>query len=399
MDLTEIEHRLGKSLFDQQREAIDEMERQSEYQAQQPRMLIHFPTGKGKSVTALACLAFAGYSEAVVITPPATYAAWTAQGEALGISVQCMSHEKFRQKDTKLLRTKPVIADEFHKFGGHKGKGWMKLDRLARGLQAPLILMSATPNYNDAERVYCIHHVLDPVAVKGGFIEFIYKNCTTEPNYFAIEPKVTGFLNYQGENAAALYLADLPGVVYLEDDLIYSITDIPVAEKISQEIVDFGYDRRNHRMIASIMEGKHTTINQSLIDDDGLFDDDAMGELYQLVGDEPTLIFCNHKTVAKALGRSITKQKGWTHYVVHGETPLKMKEHAMREFIAGRYQVLVATASLATGPDGMDKVCDQLVIVDDTEDDALRRQLIGRIMPRGSDTDASNKRVHRLVLS
>jgi hypothetical protein len=34
--------------------------------------------------------------------------------------------------------------------------------------------------------------------------------------------------------------------------------------------------------------------------------------------------------------------------------------------------------------------------VDDTDDDALRRQLIGRIMPRGADVDASAKRVIRI---
>jgi len=87
------------------------------------------------------------------------------------------------------------------------------------------------------------------------------------------------------------------------------------------------------------------------------------------------------------------------HAVVTGSTPAKQKAAYISAFKDGVLDVLVGTASLATGTDGMDKMCDHLVILDDTDDDALRRQLIGRIMPRGADTDASNKIVHRLVLS
>jgi hypothetical protein len=41
-------------------------------------------------------------------------------------------------------------------------------------------------------------------------------------------------------------------------------------------------------------------------------------------------------------------------------------------------------------------VCDTLVILDDTDDDALRRQLIGRILPRGADDGTAVKRIVRL---
>jgi superfamily II DNA or RNA helicase len=85
------------------------------------------------------------------------------------------------------------------------------------------------------------------------------------------------------------------------------------------------------------------------------------------------------------------------HGIVTGQTPKKTKELIIQEFRDGEYDVLVGTASLATGTDGLDKMCDWLVILDDTDDDALRRQLIGRIMPRGSDTDASKKQVYRLT--
>ena len=57
-------------------------------------------------------------------------------------------------------------------------------------------------------------------------------------------------------------------------------------------------------------------------------------------------------------------------------------------------EVLVGTASIATGTDGIDKVSDLLILVDDTDDESLRRQIIGRILPRGADTDASKKVIY-----
>jgi superfamily II DNA or RNA helicase len=84
--------------------------------------------------------------------------------------------------------------------------------------------------------------------------------------------------------------------------------------------------------------------------------------------------------------------------LITGDTSKKDKAERIKFFNEGGIDVLIGTASLATGTDGLDKVCDTLFILDDTDDDALRRQLIGRIMPRGKDTDASKKFVYRLVL-
>ena len=55
----------------------------------------------------------------------------------------------------------------------------------------------------------------------------------------------------------------------------------------------------------------------------------------------------------------------------------------MQQLLDGEIRVLIGTASLATGTDGIDKICNEMIIVDDTDDDALRRQLVGRILPRG----------------
>src|SRR5690606_24310855 len=126
----------------------------------------------------------------------------------------------------------PVIVDEFHLLGGHTGKGWKKLETLAAGLAAPLIIGSATPNYNDAERCYCIVHVLDPLGNRGGFIQWLYQNCETEINPFGAIPNVLGFLHYRD---AEEFLASHPQVVYLPDEAPDILHDIPMWLEIPDE--------------------------------------------------------------------------------------------------------------------------------------------------------------------
>jgi hypothetical protein len=297
-------------------------------------------------------------------------------------------------KTTRLSRSKAIIADEMHMFGGHGGQGWKKLDQLARHLQAPMVLASATPNYNDADRVYCIQHILDPHGTKGGFLEFLYAHCTTEQNPFGMTPIVTGFQRYPD---AAAYLADLPGVDYLPDDLVYKIEDLAIGEYVSAEFERYGYNRRSERIVASQIEERHARVNLSLIGDDGLLRPSVYQELAPIIrATVPVLVFAAHSTVADACARKL-QQLGLSHALVTGATSTKQKAEILARFNRGGVDVLVGTASLATGTDGMDRVCDTLIILDDTDDDSLRRQLIGRIMPRGANADASKKQVFRLV--
>lgn len=363
----------------------------------EPRACLYYKTGAGKSITALVAAHLWGHEEVLVITPPSTYDAWVEQGNLLGIKVNCMSHAKFRMKDTKLDRDMMVIADEMHMFGGHSGQGWIKLNRLARGLKAPMVLASATPNYNDADRVFCIQSILDPASVKGGFLQFLYAHCKTEQNPFGMMPNVTGFQQFVD---AANYLQDLPGVFYLPDDLTYTIQDHMLGGKISKSMTDFGYSQRKHKIMASLIEEKHTIIFEALVGSHGMLFDNVWWWVQDRINaahPDKVLIFANHSTVADAAGYSLS-QTGLTYSVITGKTGAKTKAAMLDAFRSGKTDVLVGTASLATGTDGLDKVCDTLLILDDTEDDSLRRQLIGRIMPRGSDTDASKKQVHRLVL-
>lgn len=387
----ELERRAGRTLFDHQVQALTSWVGPPG----QERLCLYHRTGAGKSLTALLAVAQTGRNEALVIAPPSTHAAWQTQAVKLGMVVETMSHAKFRMKGTLLSREIAVVADEMHMFGGHKGQGWKKLEALAKGLKAPLVMASATPNYNDAERVYCIQRILDPASTKGGFIEFLYRHCTTEQNPFGMEPIVTGFHQFPDAEA---YLAALPGVAYLPDELVWTIEDVPFFVAPTPELDTFGYNDRKHRIIASIMEERHTRTYQTLVDKDGYIHPWVLDVVLKLVKESPTpvLVYANHATVAEALSLSLIEAK--TEYgLVTGDTSKKDKDRLLREFIAGEYPVLIGTASLATGTDGMDKMCDRLIILDDTDDDSLRRQLVGRIMPRGSDTDASNKQVFRLL--
>lgn len=391
--ISDIERAYGKPLFDWQRQALISGMAQP---GPQQRLCLYYKTGAGKTLTSLAAVALWGYSRVLVVAPPITHHQWINLGAQLGLEVETMSHAKFRMKDTKVRRDVPVVADEMHLFGGHRGKGWIKLRGLAGGLQAPLVLASATPNYNDVERVYCIQAILDPHSVKGGFLEFIYKHCDTEANPFAQMPNVIGFRSYTN---AADYLADLDKVEYLPDDLVYTIDDYPVTVPLPHAFVDFGLNERAGRIVASQMEERHARINLSLINDIGLLNYVVTAELDAIIkaADTPVLIFAVHATVAEATHAALI-QRGYDSMLVTGSTPARVRNQIIDSFRRNRAEVLIGTASLATGTDGLDKVCNTLVILDDTDDDSLRRQVIGRIMPRGDTSDASNKSVRRFVL-
>lgn len=393
-EMNDITANAGVKWFDYQLEALDGCATQ----AQPLRACLYFKTGAGKSYTSLGIVRQAGFREALVICPPSTHPQWERAGRKFGVDVECMSHAKFRMKTTKLSRHKPVIADEFHMFGGHKGQGFKRLDTLAANLQAPLVLASATPNYNDAERVYCIQHVLDPHSCRGGYIEFLYRECNTVPNPFAMEPGVDKDQPFRNHADAPAYLASLPGVYYLPDDVVWGIVDIEIPAAIPSEFEVYGLNRRAEKMIASQIEERHARVNLTLVDDCGMIRPHIYEILTDLVGaaTTPSLVFAAHSTVADALGASLHRHRV-KHAVIHGGTPAKKKAAYLDAFRDGVLDVLVGTASLATGTDGLDKMCDSLIILDDTDDDSLRRQVVGRILPRGADTDATSKQIYRLV--
>lgn len=391
--------RFGRKLgvddfFDAQHEAFELAYLQSRLPVVKQRICLYFKTGAGKTITSLGCLWFSGHRAAVVITPPATFAQWKEWADKLGMEIDCMSHAMFRKKQTKLSRTVPIIVDEFHLLGGHTGQGWKKMDRLSMGLQAPLYILSATPNYNDAERCYCVAHVLDAEAHKGGYLEFIYRHCETQYNPFSTTPDVTGFKNHVD---AADFLSSLPNVVYVPDDLQYAIDDVVLSKFLDTNLMEYGYDVTNHRIVASQIEEKHLQVFRNFAGLGDVLLPSVGYELLKYLHEKPLLMFAAHSTVAELVYDWLVEHRV-NAALITGKTSTKEKAWLIAEFNSGDIEVLVGTASLATGTDGMDKVCNHLLILDDTDDPSLRRQLIGRIMPRGrSTTPVSQKRVSRLV--
>lgn len=364
----------------------------------QPRLCLYYKTGAGKTRTALAAVHVMGHSEAVIVAPPTTHKHWEDTAREMGYTgtLEIMSHAKFRMKETKVSRTRPIIVDEFHMLGGFKAAGFKKLEKIAGGLQSPIVICSATPNYNDVERCYCIQRITDRRATEGGYLSFIYKHCGTEVNPFGQVPKVTGFLKYPD---AASFLADLPNVEYIEDDLVYDIEDVDMELAVPDELLTYGVDRRREKMVGSIIERKHTVIDHMLVAPDGCLTTEV-GELLVegvMASDTPVLVFAVHLAVAQAAVKTL----GYAQIeagLVHGKMTKLRKNDVIEEFKAGKLRALVGTQSLATGTDGLDKVCDLLVIIDDTDDGSMRRQLIGRIMPRGEATSQPHSnRVVRIV--
>ena len=383
---------LGISFFDYQLETFDAWEQQSG-DPERRRACLYYRTGAGKTITALCMLALNKDRSALVIAPPLTHGQWEAVAARLGITLTVVSHAKFRMKDFKIRKDEPVICDEFHLLGGHKGLGWKKFDRLSMSLAAPVIICSATPNYNDAERCYCIKRIVDLPDTKGGYIQFLYTTCTTEQNPFGMEPEVTGF---QHHGDAAEYLASLPNVYYLEDVAVFTIIDIEYQVDAPPEFEKFGLDSRADRIMASGMEERWQLMYYGLLDDDGSFRQTVLDiiETERLASTTPVLMFCASSTVAEKLADAY---KHLRVGLVTGGTPYKRKLSIVDAFRHKELDVLIGTATLASGTDGIDVMCDTLIIVNDTDDAAMRRQLIGRILPRGSATATTTKTIKRMV--
>nr|DAL38055.1 MAG TPA_asm: Chromatin remodeling complex ATPase [Caudoviricetes sp.] len=389
-EIVKLSEEVGLSWFEYQRDTFTEA-------AALPtplRACLYYRTGAGKTSTALALLRLQGHDRALVIAPPATHMAWVSQATALNMELTLVSHAKFRQQGFKTSRNLAIIADEFHLFGGHKGKGWVKFNRVAKSLQAPIVIGSATPNYNDVERCYCIQSVLDPYSVKGGFLEFLYKNCETEQNPFGMTPIVTGFRHHED---ASSYLASLPGVFYVPDTSTVKPIDVQFQIPLDPDFETFGLDRSRGRIMASDMETRQRREYLWRVKDDHIQPEVLDVVLHSIDTNGKVMIFCQRATIATILADDLS-DAGVDCRLITGKTKKADKDRLVEEFRSNpNLEVLVGTATIATGVDGLDKVCDNLILFDDTQDNSLRRQIMGRILPRGTDTDESMKVVHRYI--
>jgi superfamily II DNA or RNA helicase len=349
-------------------------------------MLLFFPTGEGKSKTALAIMACQGLKQLTVICPLRTHKAWVADGDLLGVAIQPITPQMFRTKGFKPKRGMSFIYDEFHQAGGRSGDGWKKINRMAA--QIPyLIMCSATPNYNDAERVFCATAIgdLDPLR---NYASWLNEHCNTVPSRYSFYPDVDKENPFKKFAGALEFLRAKPWVAYVEDTATWSPYELVLRAPSLYELTVVGYSRRQHRLVASQMEERHKLVDEKLIDENGFIRKDHMDAIVQFldnVPDQPRwLIFCNHKTVAEALYR--TASPGWMGIVTGDTTDY---ETVKQEFIQCETGWLIGTTTLATGIDGIDKACHAMLILDPIDGDpSLTRQLIGRILPRGADDDA-----------
>ena len=113
------------------------------------------------------------------------------------------------------------------------------------------------------------------------------------------------------------------------------------------------------------------------------------------------MIFSKSSKLATMLANYLSLfklEEGQEPALITGATKPTDRRKELERFIDGTTSILIGTAALATGLDGLDKVCDRILLYDDTDDASLRRQVIGRIMPRGADIDASVKKVYRFLV-
>ena len=143
--------------------------------------------------------------------------------------------------------------------------------------------------------------------------------------------------------------------------------------------------------MASDMEKRHRrTYLERVNPETGLLRPEVLAALLQQLNSSPKpwLLFCQHATIAKAVATSLSITS-WASTLITGSTSKRELHAGLTVFKtdSNPKRVLVGTSTIATGTDGLDVVCDQLLIFDDiVGDDSKRRQLIGRVLPRGTAT-------------
>ena len=382
----ELAEKLGIDWFDYQTEAFEKFDAN-----RLKRICLFFRTGAGKTYTSLGCLRLEGCIAALVIAPPRIHDQWLAAAEAIGITIAVVSHEKFRMADYHPPKM-PIIVDEFHQLGGLTGQGWKKLRTHTDRLADPVIIMSATPYWNSAERVFCAKRIVEGY---GDYQKFIMDECWLEPNRYSKLPTVLGFRNYESTEE---WMAAQAWTCYLPDTREIDIVDVEYPGYEPQELIDYGLNRRRNRIMASDMEERHVLRRFNLLDDEQFLRPEVFDVLVGLTGNAtgPVVMYCNSSFIAEGVFSTLQYNSARAELLTGNVSP-KKGSAILDRFKAGELDVLVGTATMRTGTDGLDRVCDTLIIIDDTEDDAARQQLIGRILPRGVEQPIDNKRVWRLV--
>jgi len=391
---------LGEDLFDYQMTFASWIHQRVD--TTKIRACLYYRTGAGKTDTAMLGLHMAEHAgppgRVLIIAPLSTHEQWEQVVVKWGFFAEIITHEKFRQKTFKVHRDIPVICDEFHKLGGAHGVGWKKFDRMCEGMQAPVFILSATPNYNDAERVYCVAHAMDPSNHRGGYLEFLERHCKTKTNPYSNTPLVDGFLKH---HSAEAFLADLPYVFHVPDTPDIPIQDSIIDLDLPEYFARYGLHPNGIRIMASDMERRKTEEKLLYL---SLTQGYVRTRIIRWVYERPAIkagrriiLFCASKTIAEALANEFIDKKEPLSLIT-GDVNKETRLIEVQRFIDGESMILIGTSAMATGLNGLDKVCDDMALVHDTDDNMLRKQLIGRVKARGKDSDNSNKRVDRLTV-
>lgn len=363
------------------------------------RMLLHFPTGEGKSMTALGLLRSRGYMEAVIVAPLKTHQKWKMDASMFGMNVRVETHEMFRQMSTKHSKTRPIIIDEFHKLGGRGAVGFEKCKRRAKFLEAPMLFLSATPNYNDAERCFILQQVCDPDP-KNNYLMWLNDNCNVVPSRYSMYPDVDKVAPFKKFRDASEFLRQFHWCAFVEDTAQWDEEFLDWREYVQRDVLfdKYGLYRTEMRMMDSLMETRHKRVSASLVTPQGYLVDGisaAMQELFESVPRSKWMVYCTHVDVADAVAKT------WEQYnipVAQIDGRTKNYESERLKFVqTSGPALLVGTSAIAEGVDGIDKVCQSLLFLDDIDgDDAKRRQVIGRILSRGTD-DGITRIVRRVT--
>ena len=349
------------------------------------RQLLFFPTGKGKTKTALGILAAKDRKRIVVVAPLKTHGDWRTDLMVLGFKdFRIDTPQKFRMQNTSYSKeTDAFIVDEFHQLGGHGAAGWKKFNRMMRHFTGDVVMMSATPNYNDAERVFCLTAIGD-AAPNRNYLDWLWDNCNCHVNRFSRIPDVDEDDPFKQYESAIDFLLSRDWVSYIEDTAQWSEDELIIPNVLGHDYMfeSLNANKRSKKLMNSEMEKRHARVNRRYIGEDGLIRPEILNAVSARLAKNPDrhkwLVFCAHKTVAEALYKALDDNV----WLITGDTG--DSDGVRREFINAQGGWLIGTTAIATGLDGIDKVCTSMLILDDLDGDpSLRRQLIGRILPRG----------------
>lgn len=365
----------------------------------QPRICLRHPTGKGKTISSLMLMDSLDVTNLLVIAPPSTHPQWSELLDLFGWTYQIVSHAKFRQKNFAISKSAAIICDEFHLLGGRGKMGFKKIEALSKYSSQPIVIMSATPQYNGAERVFCILSVTAPKEIKGGYPNFLFRFCIVEHNPFSAVPDVKGF-QPDGQSADD-FLKTRPDVAFLDDTAQYEIEDIPIQIQTDHFLSTYGLDRRTRTVANSSLQKHHFLRKHLYLTDNDILQKAIRKAIYALMKKyegEKIIFFAQNTDIAYKLHHYLANTLGQKVVYVSGKT--KDKEEALKQFKdPNGAQYLIGTASISTGTDGLDTVCNVLVLVQDVWGDAAqRRQIVGRILPRGVGTEhtEADKKFYRI---